>query len=244
MDIKINTESPIPYYIQIEEQFRKLISLKEYQEGKHLPTEMEISKRLGISRNTVRQAINKLVYEGLIIRKKGIGTQVIKKSIETNLSDWSSFSEEMHSLGIDFQNYSIKTYWTKADEKISLFFNINKKDSVYTLERLRGDKDGPFVFFISYFHPQIKFKKDEDFSRPLYELLEKDHHQIVNRSLEKIKARLPELDIAKKLKISQSHPILIRERRVYNSGDKPIELNIGYYRSDKFTYQIDIKRKQ
>jgi GntR family transcriptional regulator len=57
-------------------QLRKLIESEEYKNGKFLPNEVDLSERLNISRNTLRQAINKLVFEGLLIRKKGVGTKV------------------------------------------------------------------------------------------------------------------------------------------------------------------------
>lgn len=56
--------------MQAEEILRKLIESEEYKNGKFLPNEVDLSERLNISRNTLRQAINKLVFEGLLIRKK------------------------------------------------------------------------------------------------------------------------------------------------------------------------------
>lgn len=76
MDFKLDQNSPVPLHAQIEEYLRTLITKKEYKsEGKFLPKEMTMSKKLGVSRNTIRQAINKLVHEGLIERKKRSGNQ-------------------------------------------------------------------------------------------------------------------------------------------------------------------------
>jgi GntR family transcriptional regulator len=76
---------------------------------------------------------------------------------------------------------------------------------------------------------------------PLYTMLENKFGIIVKRSSENIKAMLAG-KMARKLKISESDPILFRERFVYDAGDRPTEYNVGYYRSDKFTYSIDIKK--
>ncbi|MCG8523163.1 MAG: winged helix-turn-helix domain-containing protein, partial [Pseudomonadales bacterium] len=59
---------------------RKLIELPKYKKGEFLPGEVELAQKLGVSRNTIRQATNKLEYEGLIIRKKGYGTKVAENS--------------------------------------------------------------------------------------------------------------------------------------------------------------------
>ena len=61
MKILVNHNSAIPLYLQIEEQLRTIIKGEEYKQGKMLPNEIELSKQLGISRNTLRQAINNLV---------------------------------------------------------------------------------------------------------------------------------------------------------------------------------------
>ena len=60
-----------------------------------LPNEVDLSKQLGISRNTLRQAINNLVTEGLLVRKKGIGTIVVNQSVSSKAKNWLSFTQEM-----------------------------------------------------------------------------------------------------------------------------------------------------
>ena len=72
----IDHKSPVPLHVQVEELMRKMIEMPKYQNGELLPNEVSIATQLGVSRNTVRQAINKLVYEGLLVRKKGVGSRV------------------------------------------------------------------------------------------------------------------------------------------------------------------------
>ena len=79
--MKIDHNSDKPLHIQAEEILRRLIESEEYKNGKLFPNEVELSEQLHISRNTLRQAINKLVFEGLLVRKKGYGTKVVKKGI-------------------------------------------------------------------------------------------------------------------------------------------------------------------
>ena len=107
---------------------------------------------------------------------------------------------------------------------------------------MRGKKEYPFVYFISYFNPKIPLTGEEDFTRPLYELLEKDYQIIVKTSKERISASLAGEDIAEKLDIKTTDPILIRKRFVYDTNNTPIEYNIGYYRADSFTYTIEAER--
>jgi GntR family transcriptional regulator len=242
MELKIDHNSQLPLHAQVEALLRKLIELPEYKNGNLMPKEVDLSKRLGISRNTLRQATNKLVNEGLLIRKKGVGTVAAKRNVLTQLESWHSFTQEMNEQGVAFKNYDIQAQKVSINKEVSRFFRIEEYAQVLELRRLRGDEEGPFVYFISYFHPRIGLTGKEDFSQPLYELLEKEYSTIPVRSSEVIRAKLPEIEIAKKLNINPESPILIRERSVYDPGDRPIEYNIGYYRADKFSYSVDIKR--
>ena len=80
MKLSLDHKSPVPLHIQAEELLRNLIRDPEYA-TKFLPNEVDLARQLAISRTTLRQALNKLVYEGLLIRKKGIGTKVAEVSI-------------------------------------------------------------------------------------------------------------------------------------------------------------------
>ena len=85
----------LPLHVQAENILRKLIEEPEYKNGKVLPDEVTLSQQLGISRNTLRQAINKLVYEGLLVRKRRVGTKVVRKGLVSRMKNWRSFSQEM-----------------------------------------------------------------------------------------------------------------------------------------------------
>jgi GntR family transcriptional regulator len=242
MELKIDHKNPLPLHVQVESLLRELIQEPEYQKGKFLPPEVELASKLGISRNTIRQATNKLEIEGLLIRKKGVGTRAADKTLTTNLDQWHGFTQEMTQKGIVFKNFKIEVDWVNAEPKIAAFFGISENTNILCLSRLRGDDEGPYVFFKSYFHPRIGLTGKEDFTRPLYDLLEKDFYVIPSLSKERIKARLASSVTAKQLKIHNGDPVLVRERYVLDPGDRPIEYNIGFYKADKFTYAIDIRR--
>jgi len=241
--IQIDHSSPIPMHVQVETLLRRLIELPKYIAGEYLPREIDLAKQLGISRNTVRQATNKLEYEGLIVRKKGIGTKVAAQTLTTRLSSWHSFTHEMNERGIAFVNYQVEAFWTEAGEKVAEFFGITPDTPVVKLSRLRGDANGPFVYFESYFHPRTGITPEADFGQPLYELLEKEFSTIVKISREQISARRASSTTAKRLKINPGDPVLLRKRFVSDPGDRPVEYNIGFYIADKFTYTIEIHRQ-
>lgn len=242
MKIQINHKSKLPLHFQVEELLRKMLVAPEFKSGALFPKEVELANRLGVSRNTIRQATNKLQHEGLIIRKKGVGTKTAdKKPLATGLDHWYSFTQEMKEKGIDVINMELKVEWVFAEKKITDFFGIAKNKKVLKLSKLKGTQGHSIVYFESYFHPRVGVNENDDFDIPLYPMLERKYGIVVVRSAENISAMLAG-DIGKKLKIAASKPVLFRERFVFDVGERPIEYNIGYYRSDKFIYSIDIKK--
>ena len=222
MKISIDHNSAIPLYLQIENQLRNIIREPEYKKGKMLPNEVDLSKQLGISRNTLRQAINNLVTEGLLVRKNGIGTIVVNQSVSSKAKNWLSFTQEMKAQGIEPTNYELHTSWALPSEEICRFFSITDEKKILKLERLRGN---------------------EDFSRPLYEILEQDYSSVAKISKEEISAQLADKFLAQKLEIKPGDAILIRKRFVYDPGGRPLEWNIGYYRADSFVYTLEFERE-
>ena len=240
--IVVDHGSPIPLHSQVETILRQMIKEPKYQKGKFLPKEVDMAKRWGISRNTIRQATSKLMNEDLLIRKKGVGTIVGKKAIQTKLKNWFSFSQEMEDNGMEFVNYDIKVKWVNPTKNISNVLRLTQDKKILKLTRLRGLTDGPVVQFISFFHPRIGLTGKEDFSRHLYEIIEKDYNWIPSISKEEIQSILADKTIANHLEIAKGDPVLFRTRVVYDPGDRPLEYNLGYYNAKKFSYTIDIKR--
>ncbi|MBL7111657.1 MAG: GntR family transcriptional regulator [Bacteroidales bacterium] len=241
MILEIDHKSDIPLYIQVEKIFREMVKLTKYNSGQLLPSEEDLAKRLGVSRNTVRQAFSKLVFEGLIVRKKGVGTRVVDKIVRTKLDKWLSFSQEMNSKGIPFRNYDISVDWVKASDELAGIFSIAPGKAVIKLERLRGMDKGPIVFFISYFHPRIGLTGKEDFSHHLYDLLENEYSTVVTLSKEEIKAIKADKLLSEKLNLKIGDPVLYRKRFVYDPGNRIVEYNLCFYRADSFTYTIEIE---
>jgi len=241
MKIEINHNSIVPLHLQVEELLRKMIAMPEYQQGKLLPNELKLSGQLGISRNTLRQATNKLVYEGRLVRKKGVGT-VVSKPVDSKAKNWLSFTQEMNSKGIDLVNYSLQLNWEIPSAEVLNFFAAPENTKLLKMERVRGDKKNPFVYFLSYFSPAIGLTGKEDFSIPLYEMIEREFAIVAKISVEEITAMPANETIAQKLNVPQSSPILKRKRFVYDPGRRPIEYNIGYYKSDSIVYTVKSER--
>jgi GntR family transcriptional regulator len=146
--------------------------------------------------------------------------------------------------GIPIKNFELSISWVKPEEIVTNFFEIRGNKKVLKLERLRGRPEGPFVYFVSYFHPRIGLTGEEDFKRPLYEILEKDYQVVANLSKEEISARGADKFLAGKLQLDPGSPVLFRKRFVFDQAERPIEYNLGFYRADSFVYTIESRRDQ
>lgn len=242
MRYTIDHKSPVPLHAQAEQLLRQMIEEEAYQNGKVFPNEIELAKKLAISRSTLRQAINKLVFEGLLVRRKRTGTKVAKSVVSSKSNNWLSFSQEMKLRGITIKNFESNISWVQPDEEIADFFEIKPERKVLKMEKLRGKPEGPFVYFVSYFHPRVGLTGEEDFTQPLYEMLEHEHSVIATLSKEEISAIAADEFIAGKLHIPVGSPVLFRKRFVYDHGERPIEYNLGFYKADSFVYTVESLR--
>jgi GntR family transcriptional regulator len=242
LQIKIDTESKAPLHNKVEQMMRVLIEQPTYRSGEFLPKEVDIAEQLGVARNTVRHAISKLVNEGLLVRKKGVGTKVATGRIPTRLDSWWSFTNEMKARGIDVVNFELDVQIVAANEEVAAAMHIKESTKLVQLSRLRGTSDGPSLMSISWFHPRLKMTGWENFSKPLYQMLEEDFGVIVTVSREEISAISAEETLAKKFAVEIGAPLLFRQRIVSDTDGRMVEFNKVYYKGDGFSYSIDIAR--
>lgn len=242
MKLSIDRHSAVPLHKQAENLLRDLIKDPVYQTGKLLPKEVDLAEMLAISRSTLRQAINKLVFNKLLIRKKGVGTKVAYSDIRSKSENWMNFSQEMKACGMTSRNYELHISWVLPDEHIADIFKIAPGKKVIKLERVRGNNEAPSAYFISFFHPRIGLTGDEDFQQPLYEMIEREYAIVATLSKEEISAQIATKHIAEKLDTETATAILLRKRLVFDQHDLPMEYNLRYYKADSFIYTTESRR--
>lgn len=241
--MKIDQSSGIPLYKQIENFIRDEIDTGKYDDGSYLPREEKLANKFGVSRNTVRQGIANLVNEGVLKRTPGKGTVLAERTITTKLSEWHSFRNEMQKKGIKLKDYFINAEFEYAPDEAYQKLKVSKDKKLFKVERLRGDRVAPFVYFVSWFHPRTQLDENEDYTGSLYSILEEKHSVIPAYSEEELDAIEADETIAKYLQMELHKPVLFRKRLVLDTGERPIEFNLGYYRSDKFKYSIRFEKK-
>jgi GntR family transcriptional regulator len=240
--LRLDHHSRIPLHVQAERLLRVLILQPQYQNGDFLPDEVTLARQLGVSRNTLRAAITRLTYEGLLERKAGVGTSVASGSQESRIAEWHSFTQEMERKGIEVQTFQLDVRTIGAAADVAAALKIAPGREVLRIDRLRGWDDAPIVHFRSFLHPRLGLKNEEDFTKPLYRIIESRSGVTVDGAHEEMRAVAADAMMAKLLRVRRGTPLLRRNRAVYDHSGRPIEFAIVHYLSSHFALVLDIRR--
>lgn len=236
-----------PLYFKIEMDLRKKIMDGDYSPGHLLPSERELVKTYKVSRLTVREAINRLVAQGMVKKKQGKGTFVSKPSMDHMVGPLNSISEVFI-----FKNYAVKTKVIESEIAIptreiceNLQLENCENEKIFYLERVRYANHKPIAHIKCYL-PYGPIEKIEmtDFSvASLYRVLE-DHYRLeLYEAYEVIEAaRLDEIS-AKLLELEVGAPVLLNQRTTHLKDGTVIEYEKVFYRSDIFKYHNKLIRR-
>jgi GntR family transcriptional regulator len=239
---KLDHKSPMPLRAQVEQLLREMIQKPEFANGGLLPDECKLAIQLGVSRGTVRSGISKLVFEGLLQRKAGVGTKVANKHLESGITAWRSFTREMAAKGITVTNYHFNYQLVDAPPSAAQGLQLKPKTKVWRLERVRGWNNQPILYSVSWFHPRLNLKGVEDFNRPLYETLETATGVRPHQAREQFLAVTADARLSKFLRTARKTPLLLRRHQVFDAGSQPIEFSEVYYVSSRFTVTLDLRQ--
>lgn len=184
------TYNKIPLYCQLASRIEEKISDGTWKQGSKIPSERELCVLYGMSRITVRNAIDELVRQGKLDKVQGKGTFVLSKSIIQNLGNVYSFSKEMEKQGKISGTKLIEKTFIKADSKLAIRLGVEEGEPLIFIKRLRCADDLPIMMERTYFvSNQYEFVLDIDFkTQSLYKTLEERFGVKVNKAIETFKA--------------------------------------------------------
>ena len=128
---------PIPLYRQLERALREAIESGQWQSGQQLPNEGELAQTFGVSKITVRQALQLLAHQGFVRREQGRGTFVSTARFGEGPRELTSFSEEMRSHNLTATSRVLEQIAAKATDRVAQALGIRAGDAVLRLKRLR-----------------------------------------------------------------------------------------------------------
>lgn len=233
-----------PLHRQVERSIRELIALPDIREGALLPDESSIANRLGVSRGTARAALARLVSEGVLERRAGVGTRVARPRAESGIQAWHSFSREMAAKGIDVMNFSSTFREYPATKDAARALQVKTGAPVQRLDRVRGWNGRPVLLSQSWLHPRLRLNGKEDFEQPLYEMLEQKTGVVAENVSEEFAAIIANASAAARLDVKPGTPLLLRRHTVSDIRGRPIEYAEVKYVSSRFTLTLEMRREQ
>ena len=238
----LNSNSPVPLHAQAEESLRRLILLDEYRNGGLLPDELTLANRLAVSRGTLRAALARLVQEGVLERRAGVGTRVCQRPAESGIGAWRSFSREMARKGVRVENFRRDYAAVEAGEAAARALEIGPQTQVWRLDRVRGWSGRPVLHTRSWFHPRLGLTGAEDFSKPLYEVVEAATGAVAETAREEFVAVAASAGMARLLEVKRGEPLLLRSHTVLDAGGRPMEFAQVHYVSARFALTLELRR--
>ncbi|MBM7711185.1 GntR family transcriptional regulator [Enterococcus xiangfangensis] len=224
----------VPLHKKIRINLLEKIQNGEYVENQLIPTEMELAEEYNVSRPTIRQAVQSLVDEGYLEKRKKRGTIVKKNKIQQEFTHViESFDLEMNRKGILPKTKVLNFQQVVASEEVAENLELNQGDAVYKLTRLRYAEEKPVVLVTSYIpfelfpnFQQIDFTKEK-----MYQVFKEMGHPIktVTRKLEVIKA---DETISDLLDVAEGDPMFYFHTQGFSENHVPIEYSISKYRGD------------
>lgn len=234
----------VPRYHQLKTIVREHVTNGDWRPGDLIPSERDLSERYGVSRMTARQAITELANEGLLYRKQGKGTFVAWPKITQQLTNLTSFTEEMRARGQRPGTKVLETGMTTADEDIALRLQIRPGQRLFQVRRLRLADDEPLAVersLISFLGCEQLLSEDLG-KTSLYTLLETKYAVPPVEAEQELEAGLADAATARLLRITVGSPVLLLRRMTYTARKQPFEYAESVYRGDKYTFRTHLMR--
>lgn len=237
----LDRESSVPLYAQVAERFEELIADGTLPSGTRLENEVAMGERFGLSRPTMRRAIQVLVDKGLLVRRRGVGTQVVHGSItrRAELSSlWDDLAQDKRK-----PETQVLTYETlEPSEALTARLGVEAERPVLHIRRLRSADGVPIAIMENHLIEAPAVVRAELEQRGLYEML-RERGSIMRVARQFVSARAATGEEAGLLDIPTGSPVLVLERTVYDQSGRVVEVGTTHYRPDRYTIEFTLVEK-
>jgi GntR family transcriptional regulator len=234
-------QSRAPLYQKLRRALRDAIEDNRLVVDEALPAERDLATEFGVSRITVRKALDALVGEGMLTRRQGAGTFVAPRAdarVEKSFSTLSSFTEDMISRGRSPHSTWLSRAAGQVTPEESLTLSLSPGAAVYRFNRIRYADGAPMALEYSTI-PAFAMASPEAVETSLYQALEKTGHRPA-RALQRLRAVLFTPEQAELLGVAPRDPGLLIERRGFLRDGRVVEVTRSYYRGDAYDFVAEL----
>ncbi len=243
-------ENTIPMYFRVAETLRARIESRRYRPGELIPSEKEFSREFNVSLITIRKAMDLLVREGLVARKRGFGTWVLSSNhgrlpikISGNFRDWfDSVSGRLQRLEAEVLEVGV----VACPEQVARVLGLGEGEPIWRMKRVRKYKGEPISYYINYAPAELaRLVSAGDFrKRSFLEVFQEKFGVRLGRIEQRVEATLADMDVSSILGVEFGSALFFVENVYYTLQDRPVEVTHMYYRGDRYVYRASIQMGQ
>ncbi len=232
----LERDSVQPLYLQLETLLRNQIESGSARAGDRLPTELSLAQQYGISRMTVRRAINALVTENILVRRPGKGTFVASGKVPFMASTLTSFSGVMRGLGLAVTSRVIALELRSPPTAVASELRLHAGEAAAYLRRVRYI-NGEAIAIMSSWMPATCFAELQQAdltSEPITRVMERAEGISIVRADDWLEATLARGEEARLLTIQVGDPVFLGRGVLYDDRGIPVRSSKVIYRGDRF----------
>ncbi len=233
----LDADNALPLYQQLQRALREAIEKRLLDADDALPAERDLAEKFGVSRITVRKAIDGLVGEGLLVRQHGSGT-FVRPRVEKNFSKLTSFSEDMRARGRKPHSVWLHRAAGTVSPEEALALRLSPGTPVFRFHRIRFADDAPMAIEYATVVASCLGSIDA-VDTSLYAALEKAGNRPV-RALQRLRAVLLNADQAEKLGAKERDAGLLVERLGFLADRRAVEFSQSFYRGDTYDFVAEL----
>jgi len=238
----LDRTGPVPLYYQVSSRLESAIRSGEIPAGARLENEIAIGQHLGLSRPTVRRAIQELVDKGLLVRRRGIGTQVVQGQV-TRQVELTSLYEDLQSTHHEPATRVIEREVRSAPDDVAEQLGLPAGSDVLYLRRQRSTDGVPVALLENWLPAEFTDIQSEQLEeRGLYQIM-RSRGVAIRVAKQRIGARREHGDEAQLLDIDKGGPLLTMERVAYDGSGHAVEFGRHCYRPDMYSFETTLVAK-
>jgi GntR family transcriptional regulator len=239
LPIRVDRNSPVPLYFQVAQHLEQMIESGELPMGTRLENEIDLADQLGLSRQTMRRAIEYLVGRGLLLRKRGIGTQVVHAKV-TREVELTSLYDDLAKTGRAPSTTVVSFGTEPAPDALAAELGLAAGTPVYVFERLRFAGAEPLALMRNHVPEHLMRLSAADLeAQGLYNLFRANgiSMRIAKQS---IGARAATAAEARALGERKGAPLLTMERSAYDEQGRAVEHGRHVYRASRYRFDLTL----
>lgn len=237
--LKVDRNSPVPLYFQVAQHLEKAISSGDIPNGTQFDNEVLLSEKLGLSRPTMRRAMQHLVDKGLIVRRRGIGTRVVQPKVRRPL-ELTSLYDDLAGSGQEPTTELLSFEHVEADEDVATRLGCAPGETVVEIQRIRRALGNPIAKMTNYLPESAATFAESDLeTHGLYDLLRVGGIRL-HSATQSIGARTSTAAEARMLGEQRGSAVLTMQRVSFDDHGAVVEYGTHIYASSRYSFEINL----